>query len=131
MDNTDKGTVAQDAVISAVVVEEDIVVDANPPPSVPAPNAPAPAPTSNPVHAGVTHPRGAPPGGRWSKIRYRGSGTALLCCALCWLTGPFSCFGTCAFLCPIDQEEVYVVDGKVYDVGGVYKGKTSEYQFQA
>ena len=58
-------------------------------------------------------PNGCRDGGRWTKIRYPGRNTFFMCLALAFWTCCLTCFGTCAFRCPIDKKDVYLVDGKV------------------
>jgi len=62
--------------------------------------------TSNP-------PPGAPDGGQWGKVKYAGDQTNLMCCILCLVGGIFTGFGTCAYLCPIDEKDGYRIGNKV------------------
>mmetsp|Transcript_34562 Transcript_34562/g.75664 ORF Transcript_34562/g.75664 Transcript_34562/m.75664 type:complete len:173 (-) Transcript_34562:154-672(-) len=63
-------------------------------------------------------PPGAPPGGRWGTIKYSGDKTNMMCIILCLAFGIFSGFGTCAYLCPMDEMDGYKVGGVVYDFRG-------------
>lgn len=58
-------------------------------------------------------PDGLPDGGEWAQIKYSGNHTFVMCVALAFLTGICSCCGLCAFLCPVDRKNVYVVNDRV------------------
>lgn len=58
-------------------------------------------------------PQGCIDGGQWKQIRYSGNNTFMLCLVLAFCFGIFSCCGACAYLCPQDLKDVYVVQGKV------------------
>ena len=74
-------------------------------------------------------PPGIEEGGRWATVKYGGEKTTLLCCCLAICFGPFSLCGGCAFLCPLDEKKVYVLNGDVYNSGGDMLGKTSKFKF--
>mmetsp|Transcript_1177 Transcript_1177/g.1430 ORF Transcript_1177/g.1430 Transcript_1177/m.1430 type:complete len:242 (-) Transcript_1177:327-1052(-) len=79
--------------------------------------------TSNP-------PKHCPDGGYWGQVNYNGCKTRALCVAGCvvgYFFFPLCVLGLCAFRCPKDYERVYIVDCKVYDVNGVYKGKQEDF----
>lgn len=58
-------------------------------------------------------PEGLPEGGHWATIKYNGTRTMMLCFWLACCTGIFSCCGICAFLCPMDRRNVYIVNDRV------------------
>ena len=56
--------------------------------------------TSNP-------PPGVKDGGVWGRVKYAGDSTNMMCLVLCLLGGIFTGFGTCAYLCPVDEKDGY------------------------
>mmetsp|Transcript_17561 Transcript_17561/g.26272 ORF Transcript_17561/g.26272 Transcript_17561/m.26272 type:complete len:229 (-) Transcript_17561:200-886(-) len=74
-------------------------------------------------------PRGCQAGGRWATIKYNGDKTKILCVVLALCFGIYSGCGTCAFLCPLDNKDVYIVNGNVYNHVGKFLGKVSQFKF--
>ena len=62
--------------------------------------------TSNP-------PPGVMDGGQWGTVKYAGDSTNVMCLVLCLIGGFFTCCGTCAFLCPLDKKDAYLLGKKV------------------
>jgi hypothetical protein len=118
--------VAREVVYEAVIVEEEGDIKVTPEPSAPLPPVATNVPQQQ-YHAQQQYqnqqliqannssnpPQGCRDGGRWATIRYSGNNTFLICLVLAFCTGVFSLCGTCAFLCPQDRKNVYVVDNKV------------------
>lgn len=65
-------------------------------------------------------PPGLPPGGRWVKMRHIGNGTWLACGIISAVFCVFMCMpcGLWAFLCPCDEREVYLANGKLFNQDG-------------
>eukprot|EP00551_Chaetoceros_affinis_P015095 CAMPEP_0203711914 /NCGR_PEP_ID=MMETSP0091-20130426/69763_1 /ASSEMBLY_ACC=CAM_ASM_001089 /TAXON_ID=426623 /ORGANISM="Chaetoceros affinis, Strain CCMP159" /LENGTH=265 /DNA_ID=CAMNT_0050589867 /DNA_START=3 /DNA_END=800 /DNA_ORIENTATION=- len=74
-------------------------------------------------------PQGCQAGGRWATIKYNGDKTKILCVVLALCFGIYSGCGTCAFLCPLDNKDVYIVNGNVYNHVGKFLGKVSQFKF--
>lgn len=68
-------------------------------------------------------PPGLPEGGVWTRKNYAGNQTTIACVVSCFLIGIFA---PLVFLCPCDEREVYVVDGKMYAADGSFIGATSK-----
>mmetsp|Transcript_25617 Transcript_25617/g.32285 ORF Transcript_25617/g.32285 Transcript_25617/m.32285 type:complete len:118 (+) Transcript_25617:44-397(+) len=97
--------------------------------AMPYPSAPvAPSDIATPLNANHP-PQGCPQGGKWARVKYNGQKTWILCIALAACFNIYSGCGACAFLCPQDQKDVYVVNGKVYDQVGECLGNASEFKF--
>jgi len=142
-------TVAQEVVYDAVVVDPNPGTMASAPPEphiavIPSSPSPLPPPTAPGYSPQTPHsncaannntssrnpPQGCQDGGRWAQIRYSGNNTAILCVVLACCCGVFSLCGLCAFLCPQDVKNVYVVNAKVYDQQGKCLGQASKFRFE-
>eukprot|EP00658_Telonema_sp_P-2_P082591 TRINITY_DN8761_c0_g1_i3.p1 TRINITY_DN8761_c0_g1~~TRINITY_DN8761_c0_g1_i3.p1 ORF type:complete len:385 (+),score=64.85 TRINITY_DN8761_c0_g1_i3:14-1168(+) len=62
-------------------------------------------------------PPGCPPGGIWKATRYCGPITWCIACFACW----------CIVCCPVDERNVYIVNGQVYDSDGMYLHPDDQY----
>jgi len=65
----------------------------------------------------------APAGAVWGTVKYVGPDTKRNACILCLCCGCLSC---CILLCPSDEKDAYVVNGKVYDATGQYIQKKDD-----
>lgn len=125
--------VAQEPVYAGtVMVEEEINLSSNPLPTAPSPSPVHATVVPQPVTPNTTTtsvmqqqqqlqvstgssnpPKGCANGGVWRRVAYAGNTTAFCCCILCLLFGVFSLCGAVAYMCPQDEMDVYVVNGKV------------------
>lgn len=58
-------------------------------------------------------PPGVKDGGKWGSVKYSGDSTNVMCLLLCLIGGCFTCCGACAFLCPLDTKDAYLLGNMV------------------
>jgi hypothetical protein len=69
--------------------------------------------TSAPTKYTSNPPPGAPDGGTWGMVKYPGEKTNVLCIILCLVGGIFTGCGACAYLCPLDEKDGYLIGNAV------------------
>lgn len=99
------------------------------------PTAPPPPPSlfsSNHVAAAVSvpaschPPKNCPDGGQWGIVHHVGNKTGALTCLAVMACGLLGLF---VLVCPQDQRDAYLHNGKIYDASGVYLGREKMLRF--